>query len=157
MASERVVTFRPRTILSVALLLVGVAIVLWIVWVSRRVLIWTFVSIFLAIALDPAVGALQRRGLHRRGAAAGLMYVIVLAVIGGVGALIIPTLVDQVNDLVKAAPGYVRDLTAGRGPLGFLQAKNKVVERLQDAGNGNRGGGSPRGPAAAPRRARRHL
>src|SRR4051794_23731524 len=129
MASERVVTFRPRTILSVALLLVGVAIVLWIVWVSRRVLIWTFVSIFLAIALDPAVGALQRRGLHRRGAAAGLMYVIVLAVIGGVGALIIPTLVDQVNDLVKAAPRYVRGPTPGPGPPGLPRTKDKGGER----------------------------
>src|SRR4051794_41809284 len=104
MASERVVTFRPRTILSVALLLVGVAIVLWIVWVSRRVLIWTFVSIFLAIALDPAVGALQRRGLHRRGAAAGLMYVIVLAVIGGVGAPVIPPPPRPGDDPATAAP-----------------------------------------------------
>ena len=55
-----------------ALLLVGVAVVLWVVWVSRRVLVWTFVSAFLAVALSPAVDALQRRGLHRRGAAAAV-------------------------------------------------------------------------------------
>ena len=70
MAAERVVSFRPRTILTVALLLVGVAIVLWVVWVSRRVLVWTFVSMFLAIALSPEVDGLQLRGLRGRGVAA---------------------------------------------------------------------------------------
>ena len=45
-----------------ALLLVAVGVVLWITWVSRRVLVWTFVSAFLAVALSPAVDALQRRG-----------------------------------------------------------------------------------------------
>jgi predicted PurR-regulated permease PerM len=149
MASERVVTFRPRTILSVALLLVGVAIVLWIVWVSRRVLVWTFVSMFLAVALSPAVDALQHRGLKRRGAAAAVVYVLMLAVIGGIGALIVPTLVQQVNDLVKAAPGYVRDLTAGRGPLGFLETKYQVVERVQDAVKGNGSGRLAGGATAA--------
>src|SRR4051794_41943000 len=70
-SDERVVSFRPRTIVTAAMLLVGVAVVLWIVWVSRRVLIWTFVSAFLAIALSPAVDAIQRRGAPPRGAGAG--------------------------------------------------------------------------------------
>jgi hypothetical protein len=37
-------SFRPRTILTAAALIVGVAIVLWVVWVSRRVLVWALVS-----------------------------------------------------------------------------------------------------------------
>ena len=80
---ERVVSFRPRTIITAAVLLVAIGVVLWIVWVSRRVLIWTFVSAFLAVALNPAVGALQRRGIHRRGAAAAVVYILMLAVIAG--------------------------------------------------------------------------
>src|SRR6185312_1495215 len=118
---ERVISFRPRTIITGALLLVAVGIVLWITWVSRRVLVWTFVSAFLAVALSPAVDALQRRGLKRRAAAAGVVYLVMIALIAGLGALFIPTLVGQVNDLVDAAPGYVQDLTHGRGPLGFLE------------------------------------
>jgi predicted PurR-regulated permease PerM len=138
---ERVVSFRPRTVITVAALVVGVAIVLWVAWVSRRVLIWTFVSAFLAVALSPAVDAIQRRGVHRRGAAAAIVYLIMIAVIAGLGALFIPTLVSQVNDLVDAAPGYVRDLTHGRGPLGFLETKYHVVERVQQAVKGGGGGG----------------
>jgi predicted PurR-regulated permease PerM len=146
---DRVVSFRPRTIVTVAALLVGVAIVLWIVWVSRRVLIWTFISAFLAVALSPAVDALQRRGVHRRGAAAAIVYLIMIAVIAGLGALFIPTLVKQVNDLVDQAPNYVHDLTAGRGPLGFLETKYHVVERVQQAVKGNGSGRLAGGATAA--------
>src|SRR3954453_22454726 len=123
MAAERVVAFRPRTILISALVLVGMAVVLWVMWVSRRVLVWTFVSVFLAVAMSPAVDALQRRGLRRRDAAAAGGYPVVLAALVGLGALMIPTLIQQVNDFVDAVPGYVQDLTRGRGPLGFLETK----------------------------------
>jgi predicted PurR-regulated permease PerM len=140
MAAERVVAFRPRTILVSALVLVGVAVVLWIMWVSRRVLIWTFVSVFLAIAMSPAVEALQRRGVPRRGLAAAIVYLLVMGAIVALGALFIPTLIQQVNDFVEAVPGYVQDLTRGRGPLGFLETKYQVVERVQDAVQGDGGG-----------------
>ena len=146
---ERVVSFRPRTIVTAAALLVAVGVVLWVAWVSRRVLVWTFVSAFLAVALSPGVDALQRRGLHRRGGAAAAVYLVMIAVIAGLGALFIPTLVKQVNDLVDAAPGYVRDLTAGRGPLGFLETKYHVVERVQEAVRGNGSGRLAGGATAA--------
>jgi predicted PurR-regulated permease PerM len=147
--AERVVTFRPRTIVTCAVLLVAVGVVLWVVWVSRRVLVWTFVSAFLAVALSPAVDAIQRRGLHRRGAAAGVVYLVMIAIIAGLGALFIPTLVNQINDLVDAVPGYVQDLTRGRGPLGFLETKYHVVERVEDAVKGNGAGRLTGGATAA--------
>ena len=55
MPPERVVQFRPRTVLQVALVLLGVAAALWVVFVSIRVLTWVLVALFLALALDPAV------------------------------------------------------------------------------------------------------
>jgi predicted PurR-regulated permease PerM len=118
------------------------------VWVSRRVLIWVLVSVFLALALNPAVEGLQRRGIRRRGVAVTVVFLLVVLVIAGLGALIVPQLVQQVNDLVDAAPGYVHDLTKGRGPLGFLETKYHVVERVQDAVEG-RGAGKIAGGASA--------
>jgi predicted PurR-regulated permease PerM len=149
MSSERIVTFRPKTVLSVAGMLLGLAIALWVVWVARRVVVWTLVSVFLALALNPAVDGVQRRGVGRRGTAVVLVYVVVVLVIAGLGALIVPTLVQQVNDLVDAAPGYVDDLTAGRGPLGFLETKYHVVERVTEAVQGNGSGRLAGGASAA--------
>ncbi|MDQ3849370.1 MAG: AI-2E family transporter, partial [Actinomycetota bacterium] len=148
MASERLVSIRPRTVFTVAVVLLGVLLATWIIWVSRRVLVWALVSLFLALALNPAVDALQRRGLRRRGVAVALVYLLVIAFLAGIGALIVPTLVQQVNDLIDAAPGYLRDLTAGRGPLGFLETKYHVVERVEKAVRGG-GGSSPIGGASA--------
>ena len=137
---DRVVYFRPRTILSVSAILIGIAAALWVVWISRHVITWILVSLFLALAINPAVEALQRRGVKRRGAAAGLIYLAVVLAVAGLLAAFLPSLINQVNDFVKAVPGYVHDLTKGHGPLGFLETKYHVVERARDLVNGKGGG-----------------
>ena len=72
-APQRVVLFRPRTVLQVAGVLLGIALALWIVWVSIRVLTWVFVALFLALALEPGVRFLQQHGMQRRGAAVAVI------------------------------------------------------------------------------------
>jgi predicted PurR-regulated permease PerM len=139
---EHLVTVRPRTVLMVALVLLGVVVLVEVVLMSERVLIWMFVSLLLALALNPAVDLFLRHGIRRRGAAAAIVYLLVAAFLAGVGALIIPTLAQQVGDFIQAVPGYVQELTRGRGPLGFLETKYHVVERVQKAVNGS-GGSSP--------------
>jgi len=52
----------------------------------------------------------------------------------------VPPLVDQVTRFVHAMPGLVADMTKGHGPLGSLQRKYHVVERVRSATSG---GGSP--------------
>src|SRR3954464_6673440 len=135
----RLLQIRPRTIVTVSLILIGIAAALWVLWVSRHVITWILVSLFLALAINPAVEALQRRGVGRRGAAAGVIYLVVVLVIVGVVALFVPTLVRQVNHFVDALPGYVNDLTKGKGPFGFLETKYHVKERVQELVSGNGG------------------
>src|SRR4051794_6216332 len=141
MKPERVVLFRPRTVLQVAGVLLGVACALWILWVARQVITWILVAAFLALALNPAVALLQRRGLRKRLAAAGVIYLFALLVLAGIGWLLVPPLVDQVSGFGKAAPGYVHQLTAGKGPLGFLERDYHVVEKARQALSNQSGGG----------------
>src|SRR4051794_11747000 len=148
-ADERVVSLRPRTVAMVSGILVGIAAALWVVWIARQVITWVLIALFLALALDPAVRWVQRRGVQRRGAAAGLVYVAALLVIAALAAIFIPTLVSQVNKFVDALPGYVSDLTHGRGPFGFLETKYHVVERVKDAVNGKGSSGGFAGGASA--------
>src|SRR4051794_2244407 len=144
MKPERVVLFRPRTVLQVAGVLLGVACALWIVWVARQVITWILVAAFLALALNPAVALLQRRGLRQRLAAAAVIYLFALLVLAGIGWLLVPPLVDQVSGFGRAAPGYVHQLTAGKGPLGFLERDYHVVEKARQAvsNQGGSGGGA---------------
>src|SRR5688572_32524769 len=92
MPPERVVHLRPRTVLQVAGLLLGVALALYVVWISIRVITWVFVALFLALALDPAVRFLQARGVRRRGAAAAIIYTVAIATAGLFAALLVPPL-----------------------------------------------------------------
>jgi predicted PurR-regulated permease PerM len=139
MPPEHVVSVRPRTVFMVIGIVLATITVVWVVLKSQQVLIWAFTSVLLALALNPAVEKFQRLGVRRRGAAAALVYLVVTAFIAGIAALIIPTLVQQVTDFVDAVPGYVQQLTAGRGPLGFLERDYHVVERVRDAVSKNGG------------------
>jgi predicted PurR-regulated permease PerM len=76
---------------------------------------------------------LLQHGVKRRGSAVAIAVLGALLALAGVGAIFVPTIVDQVNQFVDAIPGYVDDLTKGRGRLGFLETKYHVVERVKDA------------------------
>jgi predicted PurR-regulated permease PerM len=130
---ERLVSFRPRAILVVLAIILAAVVMIEVVQAARGILIWIFVAIFLATALNPAVDALQQRGVAKRGLAVAIVFVGAIVAIAALGATIIPTIVAQVNDFVDAVPGYVEDLTAGRGRLGFLEREYHITERVRDA------------------------
>jgi predicted PurR-regulated permease PerM len=130
---ERLVRFRLRTVLSLLGTIIAVAVLLEVIWIARHVLTWILISLFLALALNPAVEWLQRKGVKRRSAAAALTYVLAIGFLVGIGFLFVPTLVDQTNDFVQKLPDYARDITHGRGRLGFLETKYHIQERIRDA------------------------
>jgi predicted PurR-regulated permease PerM len=129
---ERIIRFRVRTILTIFGLAIAVWTLLHLVSIARHVLIWIVISLFLALAINPLVELLQRRGIRRRGVAASVALLLVLLGVAGVAALFVPTLVDNVNKFVDAVPGYIDDLTKGRGRFGFLETKYHVVEKVRE-------------------------
>jgi predicted PurR-regulated permease PerM len=130
--AERIIRIRVRTILMIFALAIATWALLHIVSIARQVIIWILIALFLALAINPLVELLQRRGLRRRGIATSVAILLVLLGIAAVGALFIPTLVDNVNKFVDAVPGYVDDLTKGKGRFGFLETKYHVVEKVRE-------------------------
>jgi predicted PurR-regulated permease PerM len=130
--AERIVRFRVRTILSVLGLVIAVWALLRIISIARHVIVWFLIALFLALAINPLVEWLQRRGVRSRGLASGSAFALVALTLALIGALFIPTLVRNVNNLVDAVPGYVDDITKGRGRLGFLETKYHVVEKVRE-------------------------
>lgn len=133
MTPERIVVIRPRTVLAVIGIVLAVAVLLAVIWISRQVLTWIIVSIFLTLALNPAVESFQRRGLKRRGIAAGVTFLLAIGVIVAMGWLFIPTLMSEARGFVNALPDYVRDVSEGRGPLGELAARYELESRVREA------------------------
>jgi predicted PurR-regulated permease PerM len=133
MLEERLVYFRPRTVLVVLGIIVAGYLLLHIVQAAQGILIWIFVAIFLALALNPAVDALQQRGVRRRGVAVTIVFVGAILAIAALAATVIPTIVSQVNDFIDAVPGYVEELTRGEGRLGFLEREYQITDRVREA------------------------
>jgi predicted PurR-regulated permease PerM len=128
----RVVAVRPKTVLLVLGIAVLVGLALILVLLAWTVLTWILIAGLLAVALNPAVEAFERRGL-KRGYAASIVFALALLVLTGIGFLVIPPLVRQVTDFVNAVPDFIDDLTAGRGPFGWLQDEYQIVDRIRAA------------------------
>jgi predicted PurR-regulated permease PerM len=128
----RVVTVRPTTVLSVLGLTILVGVLLVLGYLAWHVLTWVLIAMVIAAALNPAVEAFERRGLSR-GYAATIVFVLALLVLTGVGFLVIPPLIAQVSEFIDAVPDFIDDLTAGRGPLGWLQDDYQLVDRIREA------------------------
>ena len=128
----RVVSIRPRTIFVMLGIATLVGAGLAVVYLAWHVLTWILIAIIFAAALNPAVEFFERRGL-RRGWATAAVFVIVIAALTGLGLLVVRPLVDEVTSFVAALPDIIDDLTRGRGPLGFLQDRYQIVDRVRAA------------------------
>jgi predicted PurR-regulated permease PerM len=129
---ERLVYFRPRSILIVIGIILTAAALLTFLYLAWHVITWLLISLFLALALNPAVEFFERHGM-RRGWASFVVFFLALASFAALGALVIPPLIDQIDTFVSDVPGLIDDLIAGRGSLGFLQEDYQLVDRVEEA------------------------
>lgn len=96
----------------------------------RSVLILLLISGFLAIGLNPAVDAMERRGV-RRGRAVGIVLLGVLLFFVGFGFAVVPPIIDQVGQLADKAPDYLRQLQDNR-QVANLDAKFHFLAKAKD-------------------------
>jgi predicted PurR-regulated permease PerM len=89
------------------------------------------VSLFLSFALEPAVSYLAKRG-WRRGAATGLIFVLMLLAFSLIVALIIPAIVTGVSQLVSSAPELVSRLADWLRPLGINISQDQLTTEIRN-------------------------
>src|SRR5262245_25319919 len=126
-----VVAVSTRTIVAFVVVALSALLLLALVYAARSVLIQLTVAIVLAMAVEPAVQALERRG-YRRGAAVGISFGLVVVVLAVFAYLLLAPLVNESRRLVEDAPTLVRPLTEGNGRLGFLERRFHVVEKTRE-------------------------
>ena len=97
-----------RQIARAVLVIVGVIAGLYLLWQLRQIIGMLFIATFVAVALGPAVD-LYDRVMPRWLAILSVYLSLGLAVVG-IGLLIVPPVVDEVNQFVNDVPGYVEDL-----------------------------------------------
>lgn len=104
---------------------------------AQQVLVLGLLSLFLAVSLEPAVAALVRIGL-RRGLAVLVVVAVVVGMVAGFVALAVPPITAEINALVKAIPGWIKELHDHHSTLGKLEDRYHVLEKVKQhfsAGN----------------------
>jgi predicted PurR-regulated permease PerM len=123
----------PRAILRNVLIVVAVVLALYLIYLLRRPLSWLVIAAFIAIAVSGPVNVLSQR--MRRGLAIALVYIALILIPIGIGALIIPGLVSQAEDLGTNAPEYAQDVTDfvnENETLGNLNDKYDITGKLEE-------------------------
>src|SRR3954452_21014198 len=96
-----------RTVLRTVLIIVAVVLCLYLIYLLRRPIGLLAVALFIAVALSGPVNYLDRR--MRRGFAITLVYIGLLLIPIGMGALVIPPVVTSVEAFARNAPEYATD------------------------------------------------
>src|SRR3954454_11224662 len=98
-----------RAVLRAVTIVVSVAIVLYLIVLLQRPLTWLVIAAFIAVAMSGPVNLLARR--MKRGLAIALSYLALVMIPIGLGALIIPSMVNQIGDFADNVPQYAQDVT----------------------------------------------
>jgi predicted PurR-regulated permease PerM len=123
----------PRAILRNVLIVVAVVLALYLIYLLRKPLTWIVIAAFIAIAVSGPVNYLSR--WMRRGLAIAAVYIALILIPVGIGALIIPGLVSQAEDLGNNAPQYaqnVTDFVNENETLSNLNDKYDITGKLED-------------------------
>ena len=122
----------PRLIRRIALLIVLGYIAFNLFRALRSFLLLILISVFLAIALEPAVAFLAKRG-WRRGLATAFIFLIVTVLGLSFTALMVPVVVDQVSELIDRAPEYLDQLSTFLAGFGIDFSGDKLLTAITSA------------------------
>lgn len=101
--------FRRRTFV-VAGVLLATAAALYLIFRIRNLVFIIFVSVFIAVAMEPPVHFLAKRG-WRRGPATALVFLVAFALVVVFFVSLAPLFIDQINELIDSVPGYIESVT----------------------------------------------
>jgi predicted PurR-regulated permease PerM len=135
-------TDTPRALIRYAL--VGLALTVSIAWgmyLVRGALLLIYMSTLVAIGLAPLVTAMERRGLPGarrlpRWGAILIIYLCFLAILVGVGVLVIPPLVAQARELWAALPDMLQRGQQWLVDRGLLSRELSFREAVEQAPGG---------------------
>ncbi|MFH0852288.1 MAG: AI-2E family transporter [bacterium] len=120
---------KKTTEITTTTILKAIAIILGVVFIYliRNILLMLFVSVIIASAVDAPIDWLVRHKI-RRGLAVAMVYVLGIAIFGGMLYFIIPQLASQMKLLASNMPEYLGEL---EGKLQWLGGKFGIVS-MQD-------------------------
>jgi predicted PurR-regulated permease PerM len=135
MSEQSAPRWLPRASLTVAVVLLGVLATLWVANRLRSLIFMVFISLFLAVALEPAVQYLAKRGWRRNHATMVVFGATFLAGAAFVAALV-PLFVNQAAQLADQLPTYIAAVQdwLGQGDVDVDLIDQTITRQFDDLG-----------------------
>lgn len=134
----RIVRLATSIAFRVTLIVLGVLLAAWWLYLDRAVLVTAFLAVIIAAAIHAPVAALEARGI-RRVFAVLIVYLVLFAAVGVLLALLIPPLVRQAGDFATNLPSIIGrlsdDVNAFLAQLGLSSDSNVVDSLLAQLGS----------------------
>lgn len=130
------ITMSNRTVVRILLIIVVFMIGLGAIQKASHALLLLFTAFFLALALNAPVHWLgqhlpgKRRG--NRTTATIISFLIVVLLLGGFLASIVPPLVRQTNNFISAAPKIVQDAKSDNSEIGKFISRYNLETQVQN-------------------------
>ena len=99
-----------RSIWTAVGIVVLTLVAIWFANQARSLIRYLVISLFLALALEPAVNWFHEKRGWRRGSATGLLLAGLFLLFVVLGATVVPALVSGVNGIAGSIPTYIREL-----------------------------------------------
>lgn len=121
------ITISVRTMATI----LGVGAVVWAFVAARQAVLWVFIALFLSIVLQTPVTWLEERAGMKRGNAAMVVVLGVVAFLGALAYLLVSPFVGAVRDLIEDLPNIVERI---RGSELFqrIDRRTDLGEKLQE-------------------------
>ena len=107
----------------------GMVLLALLVWDLRRLVVWLLIALVLAVTIAPGVSWLERRHLPRW-LGATLITLATVAVVAAIVAAVAVPLATQSKQLLSGLPHLAHDALRPGGPLGFLEQRFHIQERV---------------------------
>jgi predicted PurR-regulated permease PerM len=118
-----------RVTAIVTLTVLAIVGILQFLFGIRTILLWVLIGVILAIALQPAVGWLERHRWNRILAALLISFAAIAVLIGVIIAVAYPV-VFQADDFIRALPSILDNLFGTGGQLNFVETRFHILDRI---------------------------
>ncbi len=102
--AHQIITVSTKTILKV----IVAGLLLWLLYIIRDIVLLFFVAVIFSSLIDPWATWCQSKRIPRA-IAVIVIYVLLIGAVSGAMVLVVPTIVDESQDLVKSIRGFSTD------------------------------------------------
>lgn len=122
-----------RTVFRILLIIGSFVGLIFLVMRLHRELVWLATAFFLAVALNPAVESLSKfMPKRKRGLAAGVVFILAIALLAFMVFTLIPPLVDQTQALIHDLPNLADKLQHASGTIPDFARQHDLVQVVKN-------------------------